>query len=129
MIKLSINRPSLLVVLFAVLGVLAYTSYTRLSYEMMPSFSSDIIAISVIYSGAAPSEVESSVTKKIEDAVSSIEKIVDIESSAVESFSMTIVRFDQSADIDQALQDAKIRLDAIASTLPDNIKTLSLIHI
>ncbi len=126
MIKLSINRPSLLVVLFAVLGVLAYTSYTRLSYEMMPSFSSDIIAISVIYPGAAPSEVESSVTKKIEDAVSSIEKIVDIESSAVESFSMTIVRFDQSADIDQALQDAKIRLDAIASTLPDNIKTPTL---
>ena len=126
MIKLAINRPSLLVVLFAVLGVLAYNSYTRLSYEMMPSFSSEIIAISVIYPGAAPSEVANSVTKKIEDTVSSMEKITDIESSAVESFSMTIVRFTQDADIDQALQDAKIRLDAIASTLPDDIKTPTL---
>jgi HAE1 family hydrophobic/amphiphilic exporter-1 len=123
MIKLSINRPSLLVVLFSTLTLLGWFSYTQLSYELIPKFSAPVLTISTIYPGASPAEVENSVTRKVEDALSSLEKIVDINSTSLESYSIVILQFKDNVDIDLALQDAQRRLDQIRNTLPDDAKT------
>ncbi len=120
MIKLSIDRPSLLVVIFTVLIVLGLGSYTQLSYELIPKFSAPILTISTLYPGASPSEVENSVTKKIEDQLSSLELITDVNSTSLESFSVTILQFEDRADIDLLLQDAQRKLDQIANELPDD---------
>ena len=82
--ELSIKRPSLIVVIFTVMGVLGVYSYSLLNYELLPKFSAPVITISTIYPGASPYEVENNVTKPIEDAISGIDKIDAIRSTSFE---------------------------------------------
>ncbi len=120
MIKLSIDRPSLLVVVFSALTLLGLYSYFQLSYELIPKFSAPVLTISTLYPGAAPSEVENSVTRKIEDAVSGLEKITDINSTSLESYSLVIITFKDGINVDLTLQDAKRKLDQVQNQLPDD---------
>jgi len=120
MIKLSIDRPSLLVVVFSALTILGLFSYTQLSYELIPKFSAPVLIISTLYPGAAPAEVENSVTRKVEDVISSLEKITDINSTSLESYSLVVIQFDDDVKIDLTLQEAKRKLDQIQNTLPDD---------
>ena len=70
-IKLSIKRPSVLIVMLSLFLLGGLYSYKLLNYELIPKFEVNVVTISTIYAGASPSEIESTVTKKIEDAVSS----------------------------------------------------------
>lgn len=118
----SIKRPTLIVVIFAVLGLLGIASYFSIGYELLPKMSKQIITISTSYPGAAPSEVENSVTKKVEDAVSSLEKLDNIKSHSYEGNSNVIVEFKSDVDINQAMQDAQQKINGIAADLPINAK-------
>jgi hydrophobe/amphiphile efflux-1 (HAE1) family protein len=121
--ELAIKRPSLIVVIFAILGFLGYVSYTQLSYELLPKFSSPVVTVSTVYPGASPSEVENSVTKKVEDAISAMENIVSVRSTSQEGFSFVMVELTQSANVDISLQDAQRKVNAIVSNLPGQSKT------
>jgi hydrophobic/amphiphilic exporter-1 (mainly G- bacteria), HAE1 family len=120
--ELSIKRPTLIVVIFTVLGLIGIVSYFSIGYELLPKMSKQIITISTSYPGAAPSEVENSVTKEIEDAVSSLEKLDNIKSKSLEGQSNVIIEFKADVDIDQAMQDAQRKVNAIASRLPEDAK-------
>ncbi|MFN7117456.1 MAG: efflux RND transporter permease subunit, partial [Saprospiraceae bacterium] len=120
MIKLSIDRPSLLVVVFSALTILGLFSYSQLSYELIPKFSAPVLTIATLYPGASPAEVENSVTRRVEDAVSSLEKITDINSTSLESYSIVIVTFQDNVNIDVALQEAKRKLDQVQNDMPDD---------
>jgi HAE1 family hydrophobic/amphiphilic exporter-1 len=120
--ELSIKRPTLIVVIFVVLGLLGAVSYFSIGYELLPKMSKQIITISTTYPGAAPSEVENSVTKKIEDAISSLEKLDNIKSKSYEGLSSVIVEFKSTADMSQAMEDAQRKVNAIAAQLPEDAK-------
>lgn len=120
--ELSIKRPTLIVVIFSVLALLGIVSYFSIGYELLPKMSRQVITVSTSYPGAAPSEVENSVTKEIEDAVSSLEKLDNIKSKSFEGMSTVIVEFKSDVDINQAMQDAQRKVNAIASKLPEDAK-------
>lgn len=125
-IKTSIQRSSLVVVLFSVLTLLGIFSYSRLSYELLPKMDTNILTISTIYPGAAPSEVETSVTKKIEDAVASLEGIKAMNSISQESVSIITIELESGTDVDNSLQDAQRKINAIIGDLPDSADPPSL---
>src|SRR5688572_4078786 len=120
--ELSIKRPTLIVVIFSVLTLLGIVSYFSIGYELLPKMSKQVITISTTYPGAAPSEVENSVTKEVEDAVSSLEKLDNIKSKSFEGKSSVIVTFKSDVDINQAMEDAQRKVNAIASKLPEDAK-------
>ena len=68
--EISIKRPSLIIVLFSVFTLLGFIGYKNLSYELMPDFNQPVVVIKTVYPGAEPNEVETSVSRKIEDALS-----------------------------------------------------------
>lgn len=109
-------------VIFTVLGLLGVASYFSIGYELLPKMSKQVITISTSYPGAAPSEVENSVTKKVEDAVSSLEKLDNIKSQSFEGMSKVIVEFKSDVNINQAVQDAQTKVDGIAADLPEDAK-------
>ena len=76
--KISIERPKLAVVLFSLVIFLGVTSYFYLSYELVPKFNPPVLTVTTIYPGASPTEVESKISIKIEDALSSIEALDEI---------------------------------------------------
>ncbi|MFD2935650.1 efflux RND transporter permease subunit [Spirosoma flavum] len=125
-VETIIKRPSFIIVLFAILTIGGLFSYRLLSYELLPEFSTPVITITTIYPGAAPSEVETEVSKKIEDAVSGLDNLDDVKSNSFENASVLVVQFKAGTDIDLALQDAKREIDKIVSDLPDDAEQPSL---
>ncbi len=124
--EISIKRPSIVIVLFTALTLLGLISYFSLNYELLPKFSPSVVSVSTLYPGASPSEVENTVTKKIEDAVASMEKVKKIESTSFESLSIVTITLNSGADADLGLNDAQRKINAILSDLPDDAKTPSL---
>jgi HAE1 family hydrophobic/amphiphilic exporter-1 len=121
--EIAIKRPSLIIVIFTVLTVLGLISYSNLAYELIPKFSAPIVFVNTVYPGASPTEVENSVSKVIEEAVSGVEKIVNIRSNSFEGISTVVIEFKQNANIDLALQEAQRKVNASLSKLPDDAKT------
>ncbi len=120
--ELSIKRPTLIVVIFAALTLVGLFSYTQLNYELLPKISPPVLTIATLYPGASPSEVETSVTKPIEDAVSTLDQIDNVKSTSSEGISFVFIQFQQAADIDLELQDAQRKVNAILSQLPTDVK-------
>lgn len=125
--EISIKRPTLVAVLFIILTLGGLFSYSRLGYELIPKFEVNVITVSTVYPGASPSEIENTVTKKIEDAVSSLENIKKIESKSYESFSMVMVQLNPGTDTNFALNDAQRKVNAILKDLPDDADPPSLV--
>lgn len=124
--ELAIKRPTLIVVIFSVLGFLGLLSYSKLNYELMPKMSWPVVSVTTVYPGASPSEVENSVTKKMEDALASLENLDQIQSTSAEGMSVIVLQLKNDADADQAIQDAQRKINAILSSLPEEILSPSL---
>lgn len=124
--EISIKRPTIVVVLFTVLTLLGLISYKFLNYEMLPKFSPAVVSVATVYPGASPSEIENTVTKKIEDAVSSMENIKKIQSTSYESLSLVTITLNSGTDVDVSLNDAQRKVNSILSKLPDDIEAPSL---
>ncbi|MBS1571713.1 MAG: efflux RND transporter permease subunit, partial [Bacteroidetes bacterium] len=124
--EISIKRPTLIIVLFTILTLGGILGYSSMGYELIPKFEVNVVTISTVYPGASPTEVETSVTKKIEDAVSSLENVKKIESKSYESLSVVMVTLNAGANTDLALNDAQRKINAIMSKLPEDVKTPSL---
>ncbi|RPI05556.1 MAG: efflux RND transporter permease subunit [Ignavibacteriae bacterium] len=120
--ELSIKRPTLVVVVFTVIAVLGLFSYFQLNYELLPRMSVPVVVVQTVYPGASPYEVENNVSKVIEDAVSGIDKIDAVSSRSFESMSLVIIEFKQNADIDNVVQDASRKVNAIVAKLPTDAK-------
>jgi len=124
--EISIKRPSLVIVVFTVLTLMGLLSYFSLSYELLPKFSNNVVSISTIYPGASPSEVENTVTKKIEDAVSSMENIKKLNAVSYESLSVVTITLNDKANVDLSLNEAQRKVNSILADLPEEVKPPSL---
>lgn len=124
--ELSIKRPSFIIVIFAVITIVGLFLFGQLKYELLPKISSPVVVVSTVYPGASPFEVETSVTKVIEDAVSGIDKINKVTASSFEGVSFVTIEFIQSAKIDVALQDVQRKVNEVATRLPDDAKSPTL---
>lgn len=120
--ELSIKRPSLIIVIFSALIVLGLFAYQQLKYELLPRFSTPFLTITTVYPGASPNEVETGVTKLIEDAVSGMDKISEIRSTSQEGISFVMIELVQSANVDFSLQDAQRKVGEVTSKLPSGSK-------
>ncbi len=120
LIRIFVRRPvltSMILVLMLVMGIYAYQ---RLSVEMMPRIEFPVIVVSTVYPGASPSEVESQVTKKIEDEVSTIANVKNLQSYSMENMSQVIIEFELETDVDLDAMDVKEKVDAIRYLLPED---------
>ena len=118
--ELSIKRTTIPVVVFVILSLLGIYFYTRLTVELIPNMDIPVNVVMTVYPGAAPSEVESSVTKLVEDAVSAMEGIDKIISYSLENMSVVMIQFHDDIDADISLQDCERKVSMIQENLPDD---------
>jgi HAE1 family hydrophobic/amphiphilic exporter-1 len=123
---ISIRRPSIVIVVFTALTLFGIVSYFSLNYELLPKFTPGVVTISTVYPGASPSEIENTVTKKIEDAVASLENIKKLDATSYESLSLVIIELRPGANVDLALNDAQRKVNSMLSDLPDDADAPSL---
>ena len=124
--EIAIKRPTLVVVIFTVLAILGISSYTKLNYELIPKLSFPALSIVTTYPGASANEVESSVTKELEDALSSLENVKSMQSSSQEGLSTITIELESSADANLAVQDAQRKINAMVANLPTGVKSPSI---
>lgn len=121
--KISIERPSLIVVLFSVFFLLGLIGYKNLSYELMPDFNQPVIVIKTVYPGAEPAEVETSVSRKVEDALSNLEGVDYLVTKSLPNASVIIANLKYGTNVDNAMQDAQRYIDNIKAQLPQDVQS------
>ncbi|MDX0662213.1 MMPL family transporter [Sinorhizobium medicae] len=118
----SIRNPVAPILAFFVLVVLGWQSFNSLPITRFPNIDVPIVSIAVTQSGAAPAELETQVTKEIEDAVAGVTGVDHIESTITDGISTTAVIFRMEVPTTQAVQDVKDAIDRIRSDLPTSIE-------
>ncbi|WFU46739.1 efflux RND transporter permease subunit [Sinorhizobium terangae] len=118
----SIRNPVAPILAFFVLVVLGWQSFNSLPITRFPNIDVPIVQISVTQSGAAPAELETQVTKEIEDAVAGVSGVDHIQSTITDGSSTTAVIFRMEVPTTQAVQDVKDAIDRIRSDLPTSIE-------
>ncbi len=119
LISLSVQRPVLTTMMVFALVVLGGYAYLGLSVDLFPDIDFPYVTVTTTYPGAGPDEVETQVTDRIEDAVSTLANVDLLESISRESVSFVIIRFELEASQDEAANDVRARVDAILNDLPD----------
>ena len=119
---LSINRPIMMTMFLLVTILFGIIAYFNLKLDLMPDVDIPYVTVQTVYPGAGPQEIETQVTKKIEDAVSSVSQIKSITSYSLEGASIVVIEFELNKNIDIANQEVKDNIDGILSNLPTDIK-------
>jgi len=124
--EISIKRPSVIIVIFSILMIGGAFCYSKLRYELLPPMEVPTLVITTPYPGAAPSEVEQTVTKKVEDVVSGLDQVTSVLSQSYEGVSVIIAEFETGTDTKTKQQDAQRLLSNIQSDLPADAETPSI---
>jgi hydrophobe/amphiphile efflux-1 (HAE1) family protein len=117
----SIRNPLPAVVFSIVLLVLGWVSFAKLAVTRLPNADIPVISVAVSQFGAAPAELESQVTKTIEDGVSGVEGVRHITSSITDGLSVTTIQFALETNTDRALNEIKDAVTRVRANLPQNV--------
>jgi HAE1 family hydrophobic/amphiphilic exporter-1 len=120
--NLSIRRPvfaTMVIVSFMVLGIV---SMTRLGIDLFPDVNFPFVNVTVVYPGASPEEVETLVTKPIEDAVAGISGVKRIESDSRESLSRVGIELRLETDPQAAAAEVREKVAGIRYRLPKDVE-------
>ena len=118
--EISIKRPLLISVIFVTLILFGFVSYKQLNYNLLPKFEANVIIVQTTYRGASSDEIQNTITKPIEEAISAIEGIDKISSSSSEGLSLVTVQLKSGINTLDAQRDAERKINQIKSTLPDD---------
>ncbi|RYD81480.1 MAG: efflux RND transporter permease subunit [Sphingobacteriales bacterium] len=116
--EIAIKRPLLIIVIFFTLILFGFISYKNLNYNLLPKFEANVIALQTTYRGASADEVQSTVTKTIEEAVSSIEGVDKISSTSMEGVSVITVQLKSGINTLNAQRDAERKVSQVRALLP-----------
>ena len=116
--EVCVRRPVFATVLMLFITVVGWASYFKLSVDRFPKIDFPIVTVVTRLDGAAPEEVETDVTDKIEEAVNTISGIDELRSISVEGVSQVFVSFVLEKDINVAAQEVRDKVNSIMSTLP-----------
>lgn len=115
---LSIKRPVLMSMVLITFLLFGFIGYNNLPLTLMPDFNLPVITVQTVYAGSGPLEIESQITKKIEDEVASLSLIDKMASYSMDSVSIVQIQFEMSKDENVALQEVKDKVDQIINELP-----------
>jgi multidrug efflux pump subunit AcrB len=118
----AIRNPLGPVVLFVVLTFMGIVSFYRLPINQDPDISYPLVSVVVSQPGAAPTEIETQVTQKIEGAVAGVGNVRRLSSRAIEGRSLTSVEFQIGTPIDRAVSDVRDAVSKVRSELPDGVE-------
>lgn len=123
---IAIRRPVFTIVVTMGLMVLGAMSLRSIGTDLFPDVNFPFVTVTTVYPGASPSEIESQVTKPLEDAVAGINDLDTVHSFSRESVSVVFVVFKLKANIDKAAQDVRERVAAVRSKLPTDVREPSI---
>jgi len=120
--EVCVARPVFAVMLILALVVVGAVSYSKLGVDRFPDVDLPIVSVRTVLPGASPEEMESAVTRFVEDSVATVEGIDNIRSTSTESLSIVTITFNLNRNIDVAAQDIRDAIASIVAQLPRDAK-------
>ncbi len=117
----AIRNPIVPIVLFAALVLLGIVSFIGMKVQQQPDIEFPVVIVTISQPGAAPTEIETQITQKVEAAVRAISGVETISSTASEGSSQTLIEFALGEDVNAAVNEVKNAVDQTRSALPDGI--------
>ncbi|QGY79503.1 efflux RND transporter permease subunit [Sphingorhabdus lacus] len=117
----SIRNPVVPIVLFLALTLAGIMSFRNMDVQNDPDIEFPVVVVSISQPGAAPSEITTQITQKVESAIRSVQGVRNIDASASEGNTTVSAEFEIGDDINAAVSEVKNAVDQIRSDLPDGI--------
>lgn len=121
MSRFSVKKPFTVVVGVIIVLIMGYMAFTNLSTDLLPSMNLPYAMVMTTYGGASPEEVEEVVTKPIESSMATVSNIKHITSTSSENYSMVVLEFNNSANMDAVTIEMRESLDMLESYWPDTV--------
>jgi HAE1 family hydrophobic/amphiphilic exporter-1 len=121
--QFSVNRPVTVLMIFVAVVVLGLMSLTRLGIDLLPQIEIPAISVVTLYEGAGPEEIETLLTKPIEDILSTISGVDEVLSVSKEGVASVTLKFQWGQNIDEAANDVREKLDMVKELLPEEAET------
>ncbi|MBP0012123.1 MAG: efflux RND transporter permease subunit [Roseofilum sp. SBFL] len=118
----SIHKPVPTLVVFLILAIVGMFSFTQLGIDENPNIDFPLVSVTIVQPGAGPTELETEVTKKVEDAIASIEGVDELRSTVTDGQSSTTIMFELETNSDTATNDVRNAIAQIRQTLPQDIE-------
>ncbi len=119
--KSSINSPITTALIFVAVMILGVFSYMRLPIDQFPEMEPPYISVMTTYAGANSSEIETNVSKLLENSLNSVEGLKEITSTSKDNLSLVTLEFEWGYDLDEAVNDIRSSIDMIYDNLPDGV--------
>ncbi|MBO7356931.1 MAG: efflux RND transporter permease subunit [Lachnospiraceae bacterium] len=119
--KLSVKKPFTVLVGVILVLVLGFVSVTKMSTDLLPNINLPYVIIMTTYVGANPETVETVVTEPVEESMATISNIKNVSSRSAENYSVVILEFNQSADMNTASLEIRESLDQLESYWDDSV--------
>jgi HAE1 family hydrophobic/amphiphilic exporter-1 len=119
--KQSVRHPIGVTMIMLMVVIFGFISLYKLPVDLMPDMTFPMISVSATYENASPTEVETLITRPIEQAIAAVSGVEEIESSSSEGRSNVRISFAWGTNLDAATNDVRDRIDRIIKRLPDDI--------
>lgn len=116
---LAIRQPVFMTMILSALVVLGAYAYIRLPVDLFPDIEVPIVAVNTVYPGASPEEVESQVTRVIEEGLSALPGVTSVSSTSSEGVSFVLLEFNLNTSDQEASRIVLERLNRVSGRLPD----------
>jgi len=120
--RIAITRPVFMLMLMLAAILLGFMSYNGMRVEQNPEVQFGVISVTTVYPGAGPEEVNTLISRKVEEAMAGVNGIREVTSTSQEGISIVVANFNIGTDMDVALNDARGKVDLIVGELPLGIE-------
>ena len=115
----AVNNPVTTALVFIALAIFGVFSLIKISLDRFPKFDANVIMVMSSYQGASAEDIETNLTKVLENSLNGVSDLKDIISTSKENISLITLKFVEGVDIDVATNDVRDKLDMVNSYLPD----------
>ena len=121
--RTSVNKPVTVALIFVTVAILGIFSLTKLSTNLFPDMGENTILVVTSYSGASAADIETNVSKPLENTLNSVSNLKHLSSTSKENISVISLEFEYGIDITEATNDVRDKLDMVSQMLPDAVST------
>src|SRR5665647_853083 len=118
--KFSVRRPVTVVMIILIVMLIGSVSLTKLPIDLLPSIEFPVAVVSTTYSGVGPEEIETLISKPLEDVLTTVGDIDSIQSISREGSSLVILQFDFGTDMEFAALEMREKIDLVKGYLPED---------
>ncbi|MCF0216003.1 MAG: efflux RND transporter permease subunit [Fibrobacteraceae bacterium] len=122
MIKASIYKPITMLMVILTIVVFGIYTYRMMVVDLMPKFDVPVVTATIIYAGANPEEIETTIVKPIEDQVELVDGIDYVQSICLENYGVIVAMFNMGINVDVAANDVRAKVEQVAADFPDAVQ-------